>query len=122
MSGEHCPRDAAVLEAFGARLAELREHAGLTQRQVAERVGKTERAVGAIERGINGTPLPEAARFAAVLGVTLPDLMDIADQPRHDTAHRRAVRELVRTARAADPELLQIVRKHLGQLVALTRG
>jgi len=111
--------DMRVRTAFGARLAELRSHAGLSQHELGARVGKAKETIRDIERGINATPLPEAARIADALGVTLPDLMDLADLPRPDTAHRRAVRELVRTARAADPATITLIRKHLQGLVKL---
>jgi len=111
--------DARIRAAFGARLAELRKHAGLSQQELGARVGKAKETIRDIEGGINATPLPDAARIADALGVTLPDLMDLADLPRPDTAHRRAVRELVRTARAADPATITLLRKHLQGLIHL---
>lgn len=53
--------------AIGARLAEVRRARGLTQQQVAERMGVTKGRVSQIEKGkISGQDV--LARFAAALG------------------------------------------------------
>lgn len=59
---------------FGRRIQGLRESKGLTQEQLAERIGRTVDTVGNIERGINGTRIEVAYLIATELGVRLPDL------------------------------------------------
>ena len=45
-------------EAFGARLRRLREAAGLTQEELAERAGLAAKAISALERGERQYPYP----------------------------------------------------------------
>ena len=55
---------------FAARLRALRERAGLTQEELAERAGLTPHAVSALERGARTRPYPHTVRqLAAALGV-----------------------------------------------------
>jgi DNA-binding XRE family transcriptional regulator len=56
-----------LAEVIGHRLAELRRARGLTQQQVADRMGVTKGRVSQIERGkVSGQDV--IARFAAALG------------------------------------------------------
>lgn len=59
----------------GALIARLRKEKGLTQRELGERLGVSDRAVSKWERGLN---LPDAALFEPLcreLGVTIPELL-----------------------------------------------
>jgi predicted ATPase/transcriptional regulator with XRE-family HTH domain len=56
---------------FAARLRRLRERAGLTQEELAERAGLTVHAVSALERGTRTRPYPHTVRsLAAALEIT----------------------------------------------------
>src|ERR687893_1658938 len=56
---------------FGARLRRLREAAGLTQEELAERAGLTRKAVSVLERGQRKRPYPHTVRsLADALGLT----------------------------------------------------
>lgn len=60
---------------FGATVRKLRVTAGLTQAELAERAGISERTVSDLERGLRGTVYPATARqLAASLRVTDADL------------------------------------------------
>ncbi|HET7037368.1 MAG TPA: helix-turn-helix domain-containing protein [Thermomicrobiaceae bacterium] len=50
---------------FGARLRRLREAAGLSQEQLAERAGLSANAIGALERGDRQRPYPNTVRALA---------------------------------------------------------
>lgn len=50
---------------FGERLRHLRESAGLTQEELAERAGLTSKGVGALERGVRRHPYPHTVRALA---------------------------------------------------------
>ncbi len=50
---------------FGGRLRQLREAAGLTQEELAERAGLTPKGVGALERGDRKRPYPNTVRALA---------------------------------------------------------
>ena len=56
---------------FGEHLRALREAAGLTQEELAERAGLTARGVGALERGDRRRPYPHTVRaLATALGLS----------------------------------------------------
>jgi len=122
MGGVDDVDDVAVKRAFGRRVRELREHAELNQDQLAALVGQSERNIRSLESGETGTPLVESVRLAAALGVSLPELMDLSDLPRFDTEHRRALRKLVRTAREADPDTIDLTRKLLKAVLTFLKA
>jgi len=55
--------------AFGRRLRELRESALLTQAQLGERAGMSDRYVGAVERGERNVTLFNVERIRKALGI-----------------------------------------------------
>ena len=57
------------LEAFGGRLKELREQAGLTQQQLADRAGLSLRGVSQWERGVREPGWGSVLALADALGV-----------------------------------------------------
>ena len=60
-------KDQMLAEVLGHRLAEVRKTRGLTQQQVADRMGVTKGRVSQIEQGkVSGQDV--VARFAAALG------------------------------------------------------
>ena len=104
-------QDQAIRQAFGRRLQDLRLAAGLSQGQMAERIGRSVEQIAAIENGRTGTSILIAARIAGVLGITLPDLFDLDDQPANDTDHRRALRELIKTLRPETAHRIKLLTK-----------
>lgn len=54
---------------FASRLRELREQAGLTQPQLAERVGVTTRQISRLETGVSIATWDTAVALATALGV-----------------------------------------------------
>ncbi|MFI6906030.1 ATP-binding protein [Nonomuraea sp. NPDC050394] len=63
--------DADSAEPFGPMLRRLRERAGLTQEQLAERAGISTNAVSALERGVRSRPYRHTRdALAAALGIT----------------------------------------------------
>src|SRR5688500_7339688 len=67
MTGESAP--------FGERLRNLREAAGLTQEELAQRAGLTAKAVSALERGERKRPYPHTVR-------SLADALGLAEEER----------------------------------------
>ena len=57
--------------AFATRLRELRQAAGLTQKQLAEKSGLHQRSISHYEQGLVDPSLPAAQAIAAALGVTV---------------------------------------------------
>jgi transcriptional regulator with XRE-family HTH domain len=58
------------------KLKELRESAGLSQAELASKVGVTQGFISHIELGIREPTLRLARKLAAALGVSVADLLD----------------------------------------------
>lgn len=78
------PADAATAEhdqvVLGRALRELRVAAGLTQEQLADRLGAHPTFVGRVERGQRGVRWNTAMRFLRALGADLRQLADAMDR------------------------------------------
>ena len=57
----------------------IREAKGLTQEQVAEKLGISSTAYGNIERGDNDPKLSKLEKIAEILGIKLPELVDSSE-------------------------------------------
>jgi transcriptional regulator with XRE-family HTH domain len=82
-----------------ARLRLLREQAGLTQAQLAQRAGLHLSAVTRIEQGLRSPTLDSASALASALGVKVDDLL----APMPDSAGPRRERGRPPKARPAEP-------------------
>ena len=65
---------------LGRRVQGLREAKGLTQEQLADRIGRSVDTVSNIERGVNATRIEVAHQIATELGVRLPDLFALSPE------------------------------------------
>ena len=74
---------------FGQRLTEFRKAAGLTQVQLAESIGSTQRALSYYENDGGYPPLPVVGQLAEALGVSTDELLGVAAPPRTATHRRR---------------------------------
>ena len=104
---------------FGKHVQGLREVKGLTQEQLADRIGRSVDTVGNIERGVNATRIEVAYQIAIELGVHLPDLF--AFEPKTDpnapvisTAGRTLIDLIDGSDEATTARLLDLVRVGLG--------
>jgi len=61
---------------FGLKVKELRKSIGITQNELAERVGVSKDYIGLIERGLRSPSLQIIERIASSLGVTITRLFD----------------------------------------------
>jgi predicted ATPase/DNA-binding XRE family transcriptional regulator len=77
---------------FGARLRRLREAAGLTQEELAERAGLTRKAISVLERGERKRPYPHTVRsLADALGLSEDERVPfLSSVPRRNTASATA--------------------------------
>jgi predicted ATPase len=91
-------------EAFGARLRRLREGAGLSQEELAERAGLSSHAVSALERGTRTRPYPHTVRaLADALGAGDHERAAlIAAVPARGRAARTAAADAVPTVRSRE--------------------
>jgi transcriptional regulator with XRE-family HTH domain len=65
---------------FGARLRELRIARGLTQPEIATRVGTSASNISDLERGIKVPTLTTVARLAEALGCRVTELVNVLDR------------------------------------------
>lgn len=77
-------------ETFGKRIADLRKEKGMTQLELAEKMGVTDKAVSKWERNLS---LPDAGslpRLAEIFQVSVDELMqgraEAKEKPNHNTA------------------------------------
>jgi transcriptional regulator with XRE-family HTH domain len=64
------------LKAFGARLKELRDATGLSQKALAEKAGLSQRNIANWELGLSEPILSGAAKLAEALGVAIEALLE----------------------------------------------
>ena len=82
--------------AFGYRIRELRERAGLTQEGLAERADLDVTYVSGIERGRRNPGLNILGRLAKALRVSLPTLVaDLREPPRRPIRRGRLRKRVV---------------------------
>lgn len=78
----------------GARLRQLRLARRLTQEQLAERAGLSDKFLGELERGRGNPTLTTLAALSDALGVRLVDLLAVeTDRPRLTSRQATQVRE-----------------------------
>ena|SRR5689334_24247772 len=74
---------------FGARLREIRLARGLTQPQIAARVGTSASNISDLERGVKVPTLTTVARLADVLECNVSELVEVLDRwPRRSRMSR----------------------------------
>jgi transcriptional regulator with XRE-family HTH domain len=74
---------------FGARLRELRIARGLTQPEIAQRVGTSASNISDLERGIKVPTLTTVARLADALDCNVTDLVNVLDRKSRRTTKGR---------------------------------
>jgi len=70
---------------LGARIKKLRNRAGLTQAQLAERVDISDEFLSRMERGAKAPSLHTAEKVARALGVSMKELFDFDAVPAVDS-------------------------------------
>ena len=66
---------------FGERLRELRQEAGLQQKELGEQIGLTSNAIGMMERGHRGTTIDKLVLLAEYFHVSTDYLLGVTDDP-----------------------------------------
>lgn len=96
---------------IGKNIAAARKRAGMTQEELAARVGyKTKSAINKIELGIRDLPQKKIAAFAQALGVTPGHLMGWDEKPAEELQGMGALAaELV-----MDPDAMEMAREYMG--------
>ena len=91
------PRKVQAASAFGERLAELRAERGITQIQLAEMIGSSQRAVSHYETVAEYPPTAVVVQIAEALKVNTDELLGVKP-PR-------------KAAKAEDPEVRRLWKK-----------
>ena len=90
---------------FGRHIQGLRETRGLTQEQLADRIGRSVDTVSNIERGINATRLEVAYLISEALEVSLPDLFSFSHAPK--SVSDQATARLMSLLKAQDVKTIE---------------
>jgi transcriptional regulator with XRE-family HTH domain len=107
---------------IGQRIAEARLKLGLTQEELAERVGLAAENLSRAERGKALLKVNKLVAVADVLGVSIDDLArgrEIAPRPVETPRRGRAVTRLVQKIEALDDETAAQVAKLLTVLLSV---
>jgi transcriptional regulator with XRE-family HTH domain len=104
----------------GAKIRIFRAHRGMSQTDLAGKIGVAFQQVQKYEKGINRVGASRLSRIAAVLGISIGDLFEAAEDRSGDAkspfrllADRDALRVLKAFSRILDPRL----RRAIAQLV-----
>ena len=87
--------EANTPDTLGGRIARLRKEKGMTQLELADRMGVTDKAVSKWERDVSCPDIASMPRLAEVLGATVDELMQArpgAAAPRPKPAGKQAGR------------------------------
>ena len=92
-------RDITIQKAIGADVRRIRESAGLTEADLANRIARTQPFVHKLEHGVGAISLPTLFDIADVLGVPPQHFLDVA----RDAAEAEKGRHMRRQRRKASP-------------------
>lgn len=82
-------------EKFGAFVAQLRKEKGLMQKELAEKLYVSDKAVSKWERGLSIPDVALLVPLAEILGVTVTELLECRRIPRAESMDSRQTEELV---------------------------
>ena len=80
---------------LGTRIAELRKQQGMTQLELAEKMGVTDKAVSKWERDLSCPDIHSLPNLAEVLGVGVEDLMQIRKRAEISVNKVSEIQEIV---------------------------
>ncbi len=81
---------------FGQFVSQLRKEQGLTQRELAERLSVSDKAVSKWERGLSLPDISLLLPLAELLGVSAPELLKGERLPEHSTFSKEDVERMMR--------------------------
>ena len=80
---------------LGAIIAELRKQHGMTQAELADKLGVTDKAVSKWERDLSCPDINSLPNLAEALGVSVDELMQIKKEADAPTNKRTEIKEIV---------------------------
>jgi transcriptional regulator with XRE-family HTH domain len=100
----------------GAKIRIFRTHRGMSQSDLAAKIGVAFQQVQKYEKGINRVGASRLSRIAAVLGISIGDLFEPSANKRSDSkspfrllAERDALRVLTAFSRTRDPRVRRAI-------------
>ena len=84
-------------ETFGNMVAVLRKEKGMTQLELAEKIGVTDKAVSKWERDLSFPDVSSIPKLAEILGVSVDELMQVKAESKDD-ASKKKIDEIVDVA------------------------
>lgn len=80
---------------LGTMIAELRKQQGMTQLELAEKMGVTDKAVSKWERDLSCPDINSLPNLAGVLGVSVEELMQIKKEAEAPVSKKEEILEIV---------------------------
>ena len=72
-------------QSFGSMIQEMRKEAGMTQAELAERMGVTDKAVSKWERDISFPDINTIPKLAEIFNVSVDELMQVKTNAKKNT-------------------------------------
>lgn len=111
-------KQAPIVEAFAARLRELRRSRGMTQADLARQAKVTLSYIGKLEAGLSAPGIDLVERLAKALGVTFAEMVPQAGMPDAEAVLREQAKRLTATLlEGADRETLQMFNPLVARLL-----
>ena len=101
---------------LGMMIAELRKEKGLTQLELAEKMGVTDKAVSKWERDLSCPDINSLPNLAEILGVSVDELMQIKKEAENPTQSVQDIIQLVFKAVPMAMGVAVVVLSVLGEL------
>ena len=76
-------------ETFGNMVAVLRKEKGMTQLELAEKMGVTDKAVSKWERDLSFPDVSSIPKLAEILGVSVDELMQVKAESKEDPTKKK---------------------------------
>lgn len=76
-------------ESFGNMVAALRKEKGMTQLELAEKMGVTDKAVSKWERDLSFPDVSSIPKLAEILGVTVDELMQVKAESKEEPIKKK---------------------------------
>ena len=106
-------------QTMGERIAALRKERGLTQRELAEQMHVTDKAVSKWERDLACPDIHSLSHLADILGVSVEDLLKAAAKQAEPSSHQQ-IFHLVLKAIPLAMGVAVVITSLLGQLDSLS--
>lgn len=76
-------------ETFGNMVAALRKEKGMTQLELAEKMGVTDKAVSKWERDLSFPDVSSIPKLAEILGITVDELMQVKAESKEESLKKK---------------------------------